>query len=184
MILTSPAFVSKGMIPLRYANAGVGGKNFSPPLMWQNLPKGTKSLVLVVTDPDIPWGEPVPVYGKLADPGTLPCDLCAHWLVANIPASAKWLLEEASPMNLPNGAIELQNSFVKLFGAKSNGYQGPAPPPGMKAHKYDFDLFALDVKGLELRPESDYAALTEKMAGHVLAVATLSGYFGHKPKPN
>ena len=54
------------------------------------------------------------------------------------------------------------------------------PPPQLKAHSYRFTLYALDLSALKgLSLESDYAALTEAMAGHVLATAALTAYFGH-----
>ena len=89
------------------------------------------------------------------------------------------LAEGASPGSMPSGTLEPQNSF-SLFGGEPNQYGGPAPPPSTKAHAYRFVLYALDVPappGVTL--ESDYAAVTTAMAGHVLATAELTAYFGH-----
>jgi hypothetical protein len=49
--LTSSAFADGGEIPVRYT---CDGDNVSPPLAWSNLPEGTRSLALVVDDPDAP----------------------------------------------------------------------------------------------------------------------------------
>lgn len=175
-VLTSPAFVENGVIPIRYSG---DGDNVSPPLEWSDAPTGTESFVLTLVDPDVPFGEEVPVYGLMPPPGTIPGDLFIHWISVDISANRQSLSDGASPGNMPVGTRELQSSFA-LFGGPANQYGGPAPPPQLKAHAYKFTLYALDVPVLEgLSLESDHAALTEAMAGHVLATATLTAYFGH-----
>lgn len=129
-------------------------------------------------DLDVPWGETVPDYGKLPPCGSFLCDILVHWAVIDIPASVRSLVAGASPDKLPPGAKELETTFVKLFNADSNKYQGPAPPKGMRAHRYQLVLYALDIDRMHLSTNSDYAVLTEKMAGHVIATAQLSGFFG------
>jgi Raf kinase inhibitor-like YbhB/YbcL family protein len=174
--LTSPAFVEGGVIPTRFTGDGT---NASPPLEWRGAPPGTQGFALVLVDPDVPWGQTVPVYGEMPPPGTQPADLFIHWIVTGIPATVTSLAEGASPGSMPSGALEPQNSF-SLFGGEPNQYGGPAPPPSTKAHAYRFVLYALDVPappGVTL--ESDYAAVTTAMAGHVLATAELTAYFGH-----
>lgn len=174
--LSSPAFVENAVIPLRYSGDGA---NVSPPLQWSGAPPGTQGYVLTLVDPDVPFGEEVPVYGQMPPPGTVPGDLFIHWLVANIPADVTALPDGASPGSMPAGVLELQSSFA-LFGAPANQYGGPAPPPQLTAHAYEFTIYALDVATLDgLTNESDHAALTAAMAGHVLATANLTGYFGH-----
>jgi phosphatidylethanolamine-binding protein (PEBP) family uncharacterized protein len=80
---------------------------------------------------------------------------------------------------MAEGLVELRTSFA-LFNAPANQYGGPAPPPGMKAHRYRFVLYALDVERVEGLPaDAGYAELMSAMAGHVLDVATLTAYFGH-----
>lgn len=174
--LISSAFVENAVIPLRYSG---DGDNVSPPLEWTGAPAGTQSFALTLVDPDVPWGEEVPVYGTMPPPGTQPADLFIHWMAVNIPADVTSLADGASPGSMPAGVTELASSFA-LFGGPANQYGGPAPPPELKAHAYEFTLYALDVPELEgLTAESTYAELTEAMAGHVLATATLTGYFGH-----
>jgi len=56
--VTSPAFDDGYTIPDRYC-AYAGGRNISPPLTWSNLPSGTKQLLLVVQDPDVPLPRPI-----------------------------------------------------------------------------------------------------------------------------
>jgi Raf kinase inhibitor-like YbhB/YbcL family protein len=174
--LTSTAFVESGVIPVRYTG---DGDNVSPPLAWSGAPSGTQSFAIVLVDPDVPWGETVPVYGEMPPPGTQPADFFIHWIAVNLPASVTALADGASPGSMPAGTIEPMNSFA-LFGAPPNQYGGPAPPPQTKAHAYRFVLYALDVPSLSgVTTSSDFTAVTQAMAGHVLAAATLTGYFGH-----
>jgi Raf kinase inhibitor-like YbhB/YbcL family protein len=174
--LTSSAFVESAVIPTRHTG---DGDNVSPPLQWRGAPAGTQSFALVLVDPDVPWGQTVPVYGEMPPPGTQPADFFIHWIVTGIPATTTSLADGASPGNTPAGTLEPMNSFA-LFGGAANQYGGPAPPPGTKAHAYRFVLYALDVPSLAgVTAESDYTAVTQAMAGHVLAATTLTGYFGH-----
>src|SRR2546423_1487108 len=113
--LSSPAFTDGGTIPNRYSR---DGGNFSPPLEWTNTPKGTKSLALIVDDPDAPSG------------------VFVHWLLYGIPSTTN-KLEEGQPItsSLP-GTRQGRNGFG------ANHYDGPQPPEGI--HRYFFRLFALD----------------------------------------
>jgi len=174
--LTSPAFVESAVIPTRYT---VDGESVSPPLQWSGAPPGTQSFTLVLIDPDVPFGETVPGYGQMPPVGTVPGDLFVHWIVTGIPATSTGLDEAASPGHMPAGILEPMNSF-SLFGGEANQYGSPAPPPGTKAHAYRFTLYALDVSSLPgVTATSDFPEVTAAMAGHVLASATLTGYFGH-----
>lgn len=174
--LTSAAFVESAPIPVRYT---VDGDAVSPPLEWRGAPSGTQSFTLVLVDPDVPFGETVAGYGQMPPVGSQPGDLFIHWIVTGIPATMSSLADGASPGNMPAGVVEAANSFG-LFGGEANQYGNPAPPPGTKAHAYRFILYALDVATLPgVSADSDFAAVTGAMAGHVLATATLTGYFGH-----
>lgn len=174
--LTSSAFVESAVIPTRYT---VDGEGISPPLQWRGAPSGTQSFTLVLVDPDVPFGQTVSGYGEMPPVGAQPGDLFVHWIVTSIPATTTSLADGASPGNMPAGVVEAMNSFG-LFGGEANQYGNPAPPPGSKAHAYRFVLYALDVPSLTgVTAESDFAAVTQAMAGHVLATATLTGYFGH-----
>ena len=174
MSIVSLAFAERGIVPIKYTG---GDANLSPPLNWNGAPKETKSFALAMIDPDVPWGQEVPLYGKLPPPGTLPGDLFVHWIVTDLRADVTSLPEGASPRNMPAGSKELKNSF-SLFQMPANQYGGPAPPPGTKAHAYIFTLYALDLESLGLTPESNYLDFTTAMTGHILATATLTGYFG------
>lgn len=111
MKLTSPAFENNQSIPSKYT---CDGEDINPPLQIDEVPEGTKSLVLIVDDPDAPLGT------------------WEHWIVWNINPSTS-LIEENK---VPEGAVEGKNDFGK------NSYGGPCPPTG--THHYHFKLYALD----------------------------------------
>jgi Raf kinase inhibitor-like YbhB/YbcL family protein len=145
--LTSTAFAAGQPIPKRYT---CDGENVSPPLAWSGAPAAAKSFVLIVDDPDAPGGT------------------FTHWLVFNLPPTAKSLPEGLKPAALPAGAAEGVNGFGKA------DYGGPCPPKGR--HRYVHQLYALDTRlsGLTrpTRKELDAA-----LQGHVLARATLMGTY-------
>lgn len=129
------------------------GRDITPPLRWENPPSGTRSFALVCEDPDAPMGTWV------------------HWVIYNIPATARELSEGFPPREKsPDGSLQGQNDFGRL------GYGGPCPPRG-KPHRYFFRLYALDsVPGLG--PGATRKALLKATEGHVLAQAELMGTYG------
>lgn len=150
--LTSSAFADGGGIPVRYT---CDGDNVSPPLAWSSLPEGTRSLALVVDDPDVP------------DPKA-PKITWIHWVVYNIPPESAGLVESASPGNLPRGAVEGRNSWKRM------GYGGPCPPVGR--HRYFHKLYALDAVLPDLA-QPTLGALSKAMEGHVLGRFELVGTY-------
>jgi len=88
--LASPAFQAGDAIPARYT---CDGEDLSPPLVWRGVPGGTRSLALIVDDPDAP------------DPAA-PKMTWVHWVVHNLPPVATELPEGASRHRMPPGAIE------------------------------------------------------------------------------
>jgi Raf kinase inhibitor-like YbhB/YbcL family protein len=116
MKLKSKNFVDGGSIPSEFT---CDGRNISPQLSWENVPAGTESFALAVTDPDALGG------------------MWIHWLVYGISKELRQI-EEAS---LPEGAEEVQNDFGRTR------YGGPCPPSG--THRYFFILYALDIEHIE-----------------------------------
>jgi Raf kinase inhibitor-like YbhB/YbcL family protein len=111
--LQSSAFENAQAIPSRHS---CEGEDLSPPLRWSNVPEGTRSLALVVDDPDAPGG------------------VFTHWIAWGLDPGADGLGEgEAAPS-------EGQNDFG------TTGYRGPCPPPGHGRHRYVFRLYALDAE--------------------------------------
>jgi Raf kinase inhibitor-like YbhB/YbcL family protein len=154
MTLTSPSFGHGDLIPKIHA---ADGPNRSPPLTWADPPQGTKSLALLVEDPDAP------------DPAA-PQRIFAHWVVYNLPPSAGYLALGANRDGLPTGARPGRNDFGKI------GYGGPAPPVGR--HRYFFRLFALDTVLSESElGQPDRGALLKAMTGHILEEAELMGTY-------
>jgi len=152
LALTSPAFSHNGPIPKIYT---CQGKDISPALAWSGLPEGTKSLALIVDDPDAP------------DPAA-PKMTWVHWVLYNIPPGASGLKEAIAPAALPPGTREGMNDW------KRTGYGGPCPPIGR--HRYFHKLYALDVVLPDLKQPTK-AALEKAMQGHVLAKVELMGTY-------
>jgi len=149
--VTSPAFEEAGMIPSKYT---ADGRNVSPPLKWEAVPDGTKSIALISDDPDAPVGTWV------------------HWVMWNIPPEAMGLAENVPPdKNLPDGSRQGTTDFRRI------GYGGPAPPSG--THRYYFKIYALDTK-LELPASSTKADLLKAMTGHILAEGQLMGKYNRR----
>ncbi len=111
MKLNSTAFDNNQFIPAKYT---CDGDNVNPPLIISAIPAETKSLVLVVDDPDAPAGDWV------------------HWLLWNISPTTSEIVENS----VPEGAV------VGLTDFGENKYGGPCPPSG--THHYQFKLYALD----------------------------------------
>ena len=97
MNIISPAFNHQGMIPAKYT---CDGSDVSPPLNWSEIPTNTKSLALIVDDPDAP------------DPAA-PRMTWVHWILYDIPPAAHGLMEGASG-RLPPGIREGINDFRRL----------------------------------------------------------------------
>lgn len=152
LTLSSSAFPHNGSIPVRYT---CDGADCSPPLAWTGLPGGTRSLVLIVDDPDAP------------DPAA-PRMTWVHWVLYNIPPGAAGLPEAVDPPDLPAGTKEGLNDWMR------HGYGGPCPPIGR--HRYFHKLYALDTILPDLGTPTR-AELERAMHGHVLALAELIGTY-------
>ncbi len=109
--LSSPAFADGAAIPRRHT---CDGDDTAPALRWTNAPAKTRSLALLLEDPDAPGGTFV------------------HWTVYGL-APTTTALDADPPANAKQG----ENSFGK------RGYNGPCPPKGDKPHRYVFTLYAL-----------------------------------------
>ena len=146
MILTSSAFENGGTIPQKY---GYKNKNLSIPLKISETPEGTKSLVLIMDDPDA-----MSVVGKV----------WVHWVLWDISPKTKEIIENSIPEN----SIEGKTDFDEI------GYGGPAPPD--KEHTYIFKLYALDIF-LDLKQGSTKVEVEESMTEHIIAEEKLEGKF-------
>lgn len=111
LTVTSAAFAEGAMIAAKYTCDGV---NVNPPLAIGAAPAGTRSLALIMDDPDAPVG------------------IWVHWLAWNLPAQTREIPENG----LPAGAQQGRNDWQR------NAYGGPCPPSG--THRYYFKIYALD----------------------------------------
>ena len=114
--LTSSAFVESSPIPVRYTG---DGDNVSPPLAWRGAPTATQSFAIVLVDPDVPWGQTVPVYGEIPPPGTQPADFFIHWMAVGIPATVTSLADGASPGCFTGSAPNPKNRSSSATNAAS-----------------------------------------------------------------
>src|ERR1017187_5885926 len=146
--LISAAFVHQGAIPTKYTCEGV---DVSPPLTWIDLPPGTKSLALIVDDPDAP------------DPAA-PKMTWVHWVLYNLSPTVNGLAEGALPLGTQQGLNDWQRS----------GYGGPCPPTGR--HRYFHKLYALDTVLPDLKRPAK-AQLEKAMRGHRLEKFELIGTY-------
>jgi Raf kinase inhibitor-like YbhB/YbcL family protein len=152
MTIESPAFKAGAAIPLKFT---CQGQNVSPALVWKGEPVATKSLALVVDDPDAPsktW---------------------VHWVIFNIPPGMGELPENMSKEpSLVNGTRQGSNDSAKT------GWDGPCPPSG-GPHRYYFHLYALD-EVLGLGAKWNKEQLLTAMKGHILAEGILMGTYQKK----
>lgn len=147
--ITSRDFAQGGEIPVKYSDYGDG---MSPSLSWLGLPPGTKTLAIMMEDPDSSSGRPF-----------------VHWLVWNLDPSAG---------GLSRGSV----TFGARMGRNGRGYPsyyGPRPT-GKTAHHYHFQVFALDAE-LPLKQGASREQLLAAMKGRVLAKTDLVGKFA-QPK--
>jgi len=152
LILKSPDFAHQGEIPKKFT---CDGDDSSPALTWSGLPQHTKSLVLIVDDPDAP------------DPAK-PKMTWVHWLLYNIPPTVTELPQAVTVSNLPVGTQQGKNDW------KRTGYGGPCPPIGR--HRYFHKLYALDIELPDLHLPNK-AKLETAMAGHIIGQTELIGTY-------
>jgi Raf kinase inhibitor-like YbhB/YbcL family protein len=147
--LRSPDFASGANIPRAFT---CEGEDRSPALEWSDAPPGTKTLALIVDDPDAPVGNWV------------------HWVIYNIPGTTRALTGGVEKKEqLADGSRQGRNDFRKT------GYNGPCPPPG-KAHRYFFKLYALSTE-LTLAAGASKSDVERAMGAHILGHAEWMGRY-------
>ncbi len=146
--VTSSAFGEGEMIPAKYT---ADGANVSPPLAWNSIPEGTKSIALICDDPDAPMGTWI------------------HWVMYNLPGDLTGL-----PENVPSGENPPTGGKHGITDFGTYGYGGPAPPSG--THRYFFKIYALDTV-LNLNEGITKAQLEQAMQNHILDKAELIGLY-------
>jgi Raf kinase inhibitor-like YbhB/YbcL family protein len=148
MTVTSRSIPNDAQIPVEYS---CDGKDVSPQLTWSAPPEGTKSIVVLVDDPDASGGN------------------FTHWIVMNVPPDTSSLPEGADPTAL--GAKIGQNDFHSIR------YNGPCPPRG-DVHRYRFWIYAVDYL-LPLNEGATRTDLDTALSGHLLGAGALKAAFAH-----
>ena len=146
MQLTSSGFSDGDEMPIEL---GYKNGNETPALSINGIPEGTKSLALIMDDPDA-----MGAVGKV----------WVHWVVWNIDPTREFITGNPQESKFVEGMTD--------FGEV--GYGGPAPPD--KTHTYVFKLYALDTE-LDLPDKSTKADLEKAMEGHIIEQATLKGTY-------
>ena len=139
-----------GDIPARGPNCK--GENVSPELSWSNVPEGTRSIAVVVIDPDAGLGAGI-----------------SHWVAYGI-----------GPETTSFAEGEVSQPSDKFIAGKSTkgipGFGGPCPPPG-SPHHYLFQIVATDLDPKDLPPGLTLAELQEKLKGHRKGESSLVGTY-------
>jgi Raf kinase inhibitor-like YbhB/YbcL family protein len=158
LAVTSTAFKHNGAMPMKYSEYADG---ISPALSWTAVPNA-QSYAIVMEDPD-------------AKP-QLPF---VHWVAWNIPANVTSLpdgVQEQPRLTEPEGVLQGRNT------RGSTGYYGPRPPAGEAAHRYHFQVFALDTK-LDVPFGADRDQVLAAMQGHVIGKGEIIGKYAQSQKP-
>lgn len=132
-------------LPARYAQEKVGGRNVSPPLHIEAVPGGAQSIAFALIDRD--------------------AHDYVHWMAVGVPAADLHIGEGASQHAMPPGTRELFND------AQYEGYAGPKPPPRTGAHRYELEVFALDVPTVDLPAHVTYDQFRKTLEPHTLGTA-------------
>jgi len=159
IVVQSPAMTTGQPLARDYSP---DGRNVSPPLTWGPLPAGTRQLVVICQDHGA--GNPPP---------------WVHWIIYNIPASARGLpegmpIDRADPMPAGlEGATQGNNSWNLAM------YRGPAPPAGT-VHEYDFTVLALNAE-MNLPPGLTRAEVLAAIEGHVIGQGNVVPTYTRQP---
>jgi Raf kinase inhibitor-like YbhB/YbcL family protein len=149
---SSPAFDSGEAIPIEFT---CDGEDKSPPLRWSEVPDGTRSLAIILDDPDAP--------GRIF----------RHWSVYNIPSGTRSLSAgQQNTQKLKDSTRQGQNEFGRI------GYGGPCPPQGQE-HEYVFFIYALS-EPFEIEDGATPQQVSEELRGRVVATGSFSGMYARQ----
>lgn len=168
--------------------------NLNPHLGWRGLPAGTRSLVLICCDPDVPSrGDDVNQTDREV-PAELPRVEFFHWVMVDLPPTLTRLNEgefsqgftahgKPGPATL-HGARHGLNDYTGWFADNPDmagdyhGYDGPFPPfNDSLVHHYVFTLYATDLDRCPVEGSFTGAQVRVAIDGHVLGQASLTGTY-------
>ncbi len=206
MKLWSESFPHRGRIPERCAfgkydpRAHVAlSENLNPHLAWADLPAGTRSLVLICHDSDVPSrADDVNQEGRVV-PASLPRVDFFHWLLVDLPPDGPPISEGEFSRGItprgkpgpegPRGTRQGLNNYTDWFASDPDmkgdyfGYDGPCPPWNDEiVHHYHFTLYAVDLGRCPLEGRFDGPQVIEALKGHVLAQARITGLYAINPQ--
>lgn len=205
MKLLSSSFADNANIPTHSAfgaydpdNHVALSDNRNPQFSWSDLPEGTKSLVLICHDPDVPSkGDDVNQEGKQV-PATLSRVDFYHWVLVDIPATLNTIAEgeQSSGVTargkpgpeIENGMRHGINDYTNWFAGDADmegqyfGYDGPCPPwNDTIVHHYVFTLYALDVPRCPVDGAFTGADVLKEIEGHIIDSAKITGTYSLNP---
>jgi len=205
MQLTSRSFVHGQPIPVEFAFAAPDpashlrlSDNRNPHLHWTDVPSGTRSLVLICVDPDVPTRpDDVNQEGRFV-PASLPRTEFHHWTMVDIAPSVSEIAAgscsdgivargKQSPKG-PAGSRQGINDYTGWFAGDAEmsgqyfGYDGPCPPWNDELlHHYHFVLYATDLARCPVDGAFTGPQVAKAIEGHVLAEARLTGTYSLNP---
>ena len=173
------------------------GPNRNPEVTWEGAPEGTRSLVIMMFDPDVPSvADDANQEGQTVSKDIPRVDFF-HWLLIDVPATTSRIPEGVdSDGVIPKGkdpgpgpvGIRGVNNFTQFLADNPDmagtygGYDGPCPPWNDEiVHRYIFTVFALDVEHLELGDEFRGPDVEKAMAGHILDEASVMATYTLNP---
>lgn len=147
LLVTSPAFADRGLIPVEYTGHG---DDRSPELRLEGLSERAVSIAILLDDMD----HPIPAY--------------SHWVIWNLPPTA------VIPGGIPPGE-RAPGGAVQGIGYGKHRYRGPKPPFHW-SHLYHYNIYVLDCL-LDLPATARKRDVLNAMEGHVLQLAVLTGHY-------
>ena len=204
--VTSDAFNDGEPIPERHAFCAVCpeshskmSSNISPQLSWSGGPEDTRSFAVICVDIDVPTVFDDVNSEKRTIPADMPRQDFYHGLLVDVPANLCALQEGAESEGLVAGGknpgrvahgIRGVNDFTMFMADNPDmagnygGYDGPCPPwNDERLHHYEFRIYALDIKSLELDEDGAFRGpdVMAAMAGHILAEGKIVGTYTQNP---
>lgn len=158
MSISSSSFQDNAVVPKQLVGTGTqcgSGQGMAPAISWSNLPKGAKSVAVVLYDPDGGKGQGV-----------------FHWVAYNIPAARGQLAQGEA-------AGSIKDVTVGKNSAGDAAYRGLCPPAGDSPHHYVLTVIATDTAPGSLAEGLDHSQLLEALKSHTLAAQTIVGRYGH-----
>jgi Raf kinase inhibitor-like YbhB/YbcL family protein len=206
MKLISRSFENGRRIPARFAFGKYDpashialSENLNPHFEWSELPNGTRSLALVMHDPDVPSRpDDVNKEGKVVS-AELPRVEFFHWALVDLKPQPNAIQEGEFSRGVtargkqgpegPRGTRQGLNNYTQWFASDEQmrgdyfGYDGPCPPWNDKLlHHYHFTLYALDVERCPVSGKFTAEDVRKAVRGHVLGQASIMGTYATNPE--